>query len=136
MNSDSIAIGMDLAEIEEYYERKQVDDEIAKVRDMQSRAELDADVEDIVSEAKDLFDEALAGTTAESTRSRLSGISEHRQTEIEMMNQEYRREVLDEEGILNVSDPKLSTSGSGSDSDEEYVQRPRLGGVQSLLESD
>lgn len=134
MSQDSIAIGVDFAEIEEYYERKQVEDEVAKVQDMQGRAELDADIEDIVAEAKELFNAASAEAGVESARSRISGIDEHRQAEIELMNQEYRTEILRKEGIGDATGLQPPASARGTDSDEEYVQRPRLSNVLSIQE--
>lgn len=60
MDSESIAVGSDWAEIEEYYERKLIDDHLAEVPDMEGRAELDAGVEDIVKDAEVLAAEAQA----------------------------------------------------------------------------
>lgn len=126
IDEESIAVGSDWVEIEEYYERKQVDDQRAEVQDMESRAELDGDIEDIVAYAEELAAEAHAQAPIESKASRLNNINKNRQAEIEEMNEEYRRERFEELDISRSERPPLD---SLSDVGEEYVPRPRFSNV-------
>lgn len=134
MDTESIAIGSDWAEIDEYYERKKVDDQLAGVPDMESRAELDADIEDIVAEAKVMSNEARAEAPVESNSSRLNGMHERKQEEIDLMNQEHRQEVLMKAGLLDSADCELIHAEVSDDHHEEYVPRPRLSNVLSIQE--
>lgn len=133
MNPESIAAGSDWAELDQYYENKLVSDELAKVPDMQGRIELDANVEDIVAEAKEMFDEARAESPPRSARSRIKGMNERRQSEIELMDQEYRREILEQAGITDSTNPK-EIIASSDDLEEGSIPRPRLSNVLSIQE--
>lgn len=136
INPESIAVGSDWAEIEQFYENKKVSDELAKVSDMQSRVELDANVENIVAKAKEMFAESRAESPAESVRSRINSMNKRKQAEIDLMDQEYRREILEKAGISDPTNPEeTTTEPSGSDdSGESYVPRPRLSNVLSIQE--
>jgi len=134
MDEESIAVGSDWAEIEEYYERKQIEDQLAEVPDMESRAELDADIEDIVGEAQVMINEARVDNPAESNRSRINGMNDHKRLEIEAMDQEYRREVLINSGLVNPVTDGLNSIGNSNALDEKYIPRPRLSNVLSIQE--
>lgn len=134
INPKSIAAGADWAEIDQYYEKKRVADELAKVSDMKNRIELEANVEDIVTEAKFMFDEARAESPTGSASSRSKGMNERRQAEIELMDQEYRREILEKAGITDFASPEEMATDGSDDSKKEYVSRPRLSNVLSIQE--
>lgn len=134
INPESITVGSDWAEVEQYYENKKLSDELAKVPDMQSRVELDANVENIVAEAKEMFAEARAESPAESVRSRITSMNKRKQAEIDLMDQEYRREILEKAGISDSTNPWQTSTGDSDDPGEEYVPRPRLSNVLSIQE--
>jgi hypothetical protein len=134
LDSDSIAINADLAEIEEYHERKKIDDQLAAVPSMQGRVNLDAGVEGIVSDATVMIEEARAQSLPESKRSRLGSINENKQNEIELMNREYRQEILGDSLLDHSSDISLSIEASNNDSIEEHISRPRFSNVLSIQE--
>lgn len=134
MNPDSLAANSDWAEVEEYYERKQIEDQIAEVPDMQARAELDAGVEDIVADAEEMAASALEDAPTESKAALLEGMRERRQTEIDLMDDEYRREVLEGAGLTDLLDQKRPPSAIPDSDDEKYVPRPRLTNVLSIQE--
>jgi putative transposase len=133
MDSESIAIGSDWAEIEEYYERKQTEDQLAEVPDIQGRAQLDATVEDVVQHAKVQAVEAQAELPAESIRSRFNKMNERKQSEIDLMNEEYRQEILGQDSLDDSYAPSPS-SASFNNADETFIQRPRLSNVLSIQE--
>ena len=133
MNPESIAAGSDWAEVEEYYERKHIDDQFAEVPDMEGRAELDAGVEDIVKDAESMAAEASEVSPEESNSSRLSNMSERKQAEIELMNEEYRQEILGQASPADSSNTSIPPP-TPDDAGEAYVQRPRLSNVLSIQE--
>jgi hypothetical protein len=101
MNPDSIAVESDMAEVEEYYERKKIEDQLAEVPDMQARVGLEAGAEDIVAEAEEMATAALEqeDTHVESKASLLKGMIERKQSEIAIMDEEYRQEILEGAGL-------------------------------------
>jgi hypothetical protein len=131
MDSESIAAGSDWAEVEEFHERKQVEDQSAEVEVIQARANVDANVEDIVAIAEEMAALSSTENPAESNRSRLNNMTERRQSEIEAMNEEYRQEVLEKAGLLGDGQSADETSDS---SREEYIPRPRLSNVLFIQE--
>jgi hypothetical protein len=133
MDEESIAIGCDWAEIEEYYERKYIEDQLSKVPDMESRAELDAHIEDIVTGARKRVNEARDADPGKSNRARLSDMRSRMRVEIDSMNDEYRQEILRKAGLIKSTNDELSTTG-GSDDADEYVPRRRLENVLSIQE--
>lgn len=134
INSESIAADADLAEVEEYYERKVIEDQRAEVSVMQGRVELDLRVEDIVTKAKEMFDEARAQVPMESNRSRLNNINEHRQAEIDRTDEKYQLETLMEPRPNSSGDMGQTLSDGSADLDGEYVPRPRFSNVLSIQE--
>jgi hypothetical protein len=131
MDPESIAAKADMAEIEEYRERKNIDDQRAEVANVQGRVNLDAGIDAIVAQAQEICAEARAQAPVESKSSRLSNINENRQAEIDEMNEEYRRERLEELGISN---PERTSITSPQDTGEEHIPRPRFSNVLSIQE--
>ncbi|MDT7540968.1 MAG: hypothetical protein QOE33_872 [Acidobacteriota bacterium] len=131
MDPESIAAKADMAEIEEYRERKNIDDQRAEVTNVQGRVNLDAGIDDIVAQAQEICAEARAQAPVESKSSRLSNINENRQAEIDKMNEEYRRDRLEELGIFN---PERTSITSPPDTGEEHIPRPRFSNVLSIQE--
>jgi hypothetical protein len=134
INPDSIAANSDWAEVEEYYERKKIEDQLAEVPDMEARAGLDAGVEDIVAEAEKMAAPTHENSTTESRASLLRNMRERKQTEIALMDEEYRREILERAGLADSPHSKPSATASSEAGDEEYVPRPRLANVLSIQE--
>jgi hypothetical protein len=134
INPDSIATESDWAEVEEHYERKKVEDQLAEVPDMQARARLDAGVEDIVAEAEEMATTANDDTPAESNASLLKGMRERKQSEIALMDEEYRQVILEEAGLTDFHDTNRPSSAASDSGDEKYVPRPRLSNVLSIQE--
>jgi putative transposase len=134
LNPDSIAAGSDLAEVEEYYERKQIEDQIAEVPDMQARVGLDVGIEAIVSEAEEMAATAQEDAPAESKASLLKGMSKRKQAEIALMDEEYRREILEGAGLTDLHNAKQTPSADSDSSVGKYVPRPRLANVLSIQE--
>jgi hypothetical protein len=120
-----------LAEIDEYYERKRLDDQRAEVANLQGRVNLEVGIDDIVSHAEEMCAEVRAQAPVESKASRLSNINENRLAEIGEMDEEYRRERLEE---LGLSDPELTAINLADNANEEYVPRPRFSNVLSIQE--
>jgi putative transposase len=131
---DSIAADSDWAEVEEYYERKHIEDQIAEVPDMQAHSELDAGAEDIVAEAEQMAAGAREDALTESKAALLNGMRDRKQAEIDLMDNEYRQEVLEGAGLTDFLDTKRPTSTVPDSNDEKYVQRPRLANVLSIQE--
>jgi hypothetical protein len=134
MNPDSIAANSDLAEVEEYYERKQIEDQIAEVPDIQAHVGLDVGIEDIVSEAQGMAAVTREDAPAESKAAMLKGMRERKQAEIAQMDEEYRQEILEGAGLEGRSDAKQISSPDSDSSGEKHVQRPRLANVLSIQE--
>jgi hypothetical protein len=132
--SDSIAANSDWAEVEEYYERKQIEDQVAEVQDMQAHAELDAGIEDIVTEAEEMCAVAPKGVLGESKASMLKNMRERKQSEIALMDEEYRQEILEGAGLTDFPGTKQSPLAMPNSADEKYVPRPRLANVLSIQE--
>lgn len=134
MNPDSIAVESDLAEVEEYYERKKIEDQLAEVPDMQARVGLEAGAEDIVAEAQEMAAAAQEDAPAESKASMLKGMRARKQSEIAIMDEEYRQEILEGAGLASFPGMKQSPSETPDSGGEEYVPRPRLANVLSIQE--
>jgi putative transposase len=134
IDQDSIAANSDWAEVEEYNDRKEVEDQIAEVPDMQAHAELNAGVEEIVEEAEAMAAAAREDAPEESKASLLGGMRERKQVEIALMNDEYRLEILGEAGLSAQHDATRPSSTASDSSDEQYVSRPRLTNVLSIQE--
>lgn len=134
MDRESIAVGSDWAEVEEYYERKAIQDEIEKVADMQARSNVEINVDDMVKSVVGLAEAAREEAQSESKRFRLSGMNDRRIAEIQLMDEEERQEVLERAGFLNITDGIQDETDSSDDSGEEYVERPRFSNVLSIQE--
>jgi len=127
---DAIAHGLDWVELEDYYEKKSIEDEEARPPVMQSRNDLDRKGEERIKPAKKNVDQARRDSPNESNRSLLKMIKEKRQEEIDAMNEEDRRETLEQAGLLDPDDVKRAED----DSDDEYVPRPSFSNVLSIQE--
>jgi putative transposase len=134
INLDSIAVNSDLAEVEEYYERKQLEDQFAEVPDMQARVGLDAGVEEIVAEAKEMAASEREDSFDESNAALLKSMSERKQAEIALMDEEYQREIVTGAQQADFSGKNQPSSSNLDSGDEKYVPRPRLANVLSIQE--
>jgi hypothetical protein len=77
----------DLHETLDYFECRKQQREMAKSRKQQSTAQLNAQIERIITEAREQTFEALENTTGQSKRSRTLGIRQHRQEERQLERQ-------------------------------------------------
>jgi putative transposase len=128
---DAIVRGTDWVEIEDYYEKKSVTDEEARPLVMQARNDLDRKADERNNTAKMNVNQARVNSPDESSRSLLKKIKEKRQEEINAMNEEDRREILEQAGLLDAD----GDNHSGDNSDDEYVPRAGFSNVLSIQES-
>lgn len=123
---ESLADKYDLAEIEEYLDHKTADDQRGDELNIETRTDMEISVEGEVRSATQITAEARAGTPGTSKASRLRGANERMKAEAEVMDAEYRREILESHGLVNTDDSQPANASAEDGSGEEYVPRPRF----------
>ncbi|HEX8090921.1 MAG TPA: Mu transposase C-terminal domain-containing protein, partial [Blastocatellia bacterium] len=131
---DSLAQKYDLAEIEEYLDHKTPEDQLGDEQNIATRTALEISVEVDAEIATRLTAEARKGDPGMSNASKVKGAKEHMKAEAEMLDEEYRQQVLNELGLAGPLDTRSGRQDAADTPDEEYVPRPRFSNVTPIRE--